>query len=214
MAKLFDKKFVHFMWDDKLEDKEGFVADDICELTNCVLGGDMHHTKVWKSLNPAFPFKDINNNEWLFFYYDPNYECKRAYAEGKQIQFKSLIDGTGCNCGNIECLWDDGYEYRIKPETTKELQEKLNDSNRSWNDLVEENEKLKKENEDLEWQLNEVAKDNDYYKGENKRLEEENELLKGRVKELEYQNKRISAECHKLVNTLEKFPKKTRNTQK
>ena len=184
MTELFDKKFVHFMWDDELEGKEGVVADDICELTNCVNDGDLHYTKVRKSLSPAFPFKNINNNDWLFFYYDPNYEYKRAYAEGKQIQFKNIIG----NWENDDCpKWRDDIEYRIKPEATKELQEKLNDSNRSWNDLVEENKKLKKENEDLEWQLNEVATDNDYYKGENKRLEQGNELLKGRVKEFENQ---------------------------
>ena len=90
---LFDKKFVYFMWDDKLEEKEGFFADDICELTNCILGGNLHFAKVRKSLSPAFPFKDTNNNDWLFFYYDPNYEVKKAYAEGKQIQYMFHNEG-------------------------------------------------------------------------------------------------------------------------
>lgn len=74
MKTLFDKRFVHFMWEDELEGKEGFFADDICELTNCVLSGVMHYAKVRKSLSPAFPFKDENGNDWLFFYYDPNKE--------------------------------------------------------------------------------------------------------------------------------------------
>lgn len=116
---LFEKRFVHFLWEDELEGKEGFFADDICTLMTCVLGGNIHYAKVRKSLNPAFPFKDTNNNDWLFFYYDPNYDCKRAYAEGRQIQFKRLVNGTWCDCGNMECLWKDFYKYRIKPEEPK-----------------------------------------------------------------------------------------------
>ena len=30
--KLFDKKFVRFMWDDELEEKECFVADNIISI--------------------------------------------------------------------------------------------------------------------------------------------------------------------------------------
>ena len=115
MKDLFDKRFVHFMWEDEFEGKEGFFADDICELTNCVLGGDMHHAKVSNSLNTAYPFKDTNNSCWVFFYYDPNYECKKAYAEGKELQYKTV-------CGEWEDVpyewkFDDELEYRIKPKS-------------------------------------------------------------------------------------------------
>ena len=125
---LIDKKFVHFMWDDKLEEKEGFFADDICELTNCVLGGNFHFAKVRKSLSPAFPFKDTNNNDWLFFYYDPNYEVKKAYAEGKQIQYKfpNVAEWDNVNDADMTDIkitglswFDDNCEYRIKPEEPK-----------------------------------------------------------------------------------------------
>lgn len=111
---LFDKKFVHFMWEDELEGKEGFVADNICELTNCVLGGNFHRTQVRKSVSPSSPFRDTNNNnDWLFFYYDHNYKVKKAYNEGKQIQCRSnsaykWIDDTNPT-------WEDAFEYRIKP---------------------------------------------------------------------------------------------------
>ena len=122
---LFDKKFVHFMWDDKLEEKEGFFADDICELTNCVLGGNLHFAKVRKSLSPAFPFKDTNNNDWLFFYYDPNYGIKKAYMEGTQVQYRfkdaeRWHDTSESDIADIKrtgLRWfDDNCEYRIKPK--------------------------------------------------------------------------------------------------
>lgn len=115
---LFDKRFVHFMWDDELNGKEGFIADDICELTNCVHSGNMHLTKVKKSLSPAFPFKDTNNNDWLFFYYDPNYEVKKAFNEGKKVQVKkidSFVDWVDCD----EPLWSEDCLYRINPEEEK-----------------------------------------------------------------------------------------------
>lgn len=189
MAELFDKKFVHFMWEDNLEGKEGFFSDSIDTLKSYVEDNyDNLIGKVSDSDRGNFPFRKNCYETFRFFYYDPNYECKRAYAEGKQIQVKnggSWIDVSD----ELKLTWDLSNIYRIKPEATEELQEKLNDSNKSWNDfwndLVEENEKLKKENKDLEWQLNEVATDNDYYKGENKEFEQENKLLKGRVKEFE-----------------------------
>lgn len=116
---LFDKKFVHFMWDDKLEGKEGFCADDICELANCVHSGNMHLTKVIKSrLSPVFPFKDTNNDDWLFFYYDPNYEVKKAFKEGKEIQFQSADGEWNSIVGEDMLKWyiEEGCKLRVKPE--------------------------------------------------------------------------------------------------
>lgn len=125
---LFDKKFVHFIWEENLEGKEGFFADDICELTNCVLGDNLHFTKVRKSLSPAFPFKDTNNNDWLFFYYDPNYAVKKAYMEGKQIQymFRNVAKWDDVNDADIDAIermglswFDDDCKYRIKPASRR-----------------------------------------------------------------------------------------------
>ena len=121
--KLYDKKYVYFEWNAELEGKKGFVADDICELTNCVLGGDFHHTKVRKSLNSAFPFKDTNNNDWLFFYYDPNYEVKKAYNEGKKLQWKYRHEEQWKDWDNElnPTFFDNtrGYELRVKPDQIK-----------------------------------------------------------------------------------------------
>lgn len=123
---LYDKRFVYFEWDDKLDGKEGFVADDICELTNCVLGGDFHYTKVRKGPSTAYPFKDTtNNNDWVFFYYDPKYEVKRAYTEGEKIQYKfpewkqwrNISDADREDIEKKGLSWfDDDVEYRINPE--------------------------------------------------------------------------------------------------
>ncbi len=115
---LFNECYVHFMWEDSLEDKEGFFADNICELTDCVLGGNFHKGKVSKSFDSAYPFKDKNDNDWQFFYYDPNYEYKKAFSEGKLLQ----LSFNGTTWIDLESDWKIGdfdvvpADYRIKPE--------------------------------------------------------------------------------------------------
>ena len=115
---LFNKKFVHFMWDDAFEGKKGFVADDICELTNCVNGRNLHYTEVKKSLSPAFPFRDTNNNDWIFFYYDPLYELKTAYEEGKHVQIWNNLrnEWLDINPQTLYLEHADTGKYRILEE--------------------------------------------------------------------------------------------------
>lgn len=112
--KLFDKKFVHFLWDDSLEGKEGFFADNIGDLITSVNNnGDKNIAS--KSKYQDTPFYEAGS-DWRFFYYDPNYECKRAYNEGKQIQ----ISGDGEIWVDWEDKrepdWDTIFLFRIKPE--------------------------------------------------------------------------------------------------
>ena len=134
---LFDKKFVHFMWEDELEGKEGFFEDCINDLignvNNCTCLGT-----VTKSENYDYPFlKKETGIRWMFFYYDPNYECKKAYAEGEQIQLFNPETGDWIDCDEPE--WLDILKYRIKPEKPKtrlmncrELSEWLAKGNGQW----------------------------------------------------------------------------------
>lgn len=123
MKELFDPKFVHFMWDDELEGKEGFFADDIVSLQNRVNGGDPEflrkvHTKLD---NRDFPFHSPNETLWRFFYYDPNYSIKKAYNEGKEIQFKSADDEWHRLDSEGLLMWyiETGCQLRVKPEEKK-----------------------------------------------------------------------------------------------
>ena len=118
---LFNKKYVHFMWSDELNGKECFVADRIDVLRDYVERNvTVAKINVLKSDYESTPFTYIEeanvfNKDYIFAYYDPNYECKVAFNEGKTIQVK--------NCRNewIDCnpTWNKEYEYRIKPETEK-----------------------------------------------------------------------------------------------
>ena len=123
MAELFDKRFVHFMWDDSLEGKEGFFADNVTDLCRRVNSGDENFAEcIRKNTEDCaydFPFETESEYMFRFFYYDPNYDCKKGLAEGKQIQYRLKNEGTGWKDCGTEPWWDDAYDYRIKPEEPK-----------------------------------------------------------------------------------------------
>lgn len=116
--KLFDKKFVYFMWDDRLDGKDCFVSDDINELQQAVEAGidadTVHRELTLRSIR--YPFT-TSNDSYRFAYYDPNYSAKRAYNEGKQIQFLNT-EGEWLDCRNTPD-WNDETEYRIAPMSSR-----------------------------------------------------------------------------------------------
>ena len=115
---LFDKKYVYFMWDDCLKDKDVLVEDDIYNLEREVNKGDTGFLEVEKS-DSNEPFRiGYDNVTYRFAYYDPNYLCKIAYhKEGKTIQIKDSNGWTDWVI-NAEPEWN-LYEYRIKPDEPK-----------------------------------------------------------------------------------------------
>lgn len=84
---LYNKKYVYFEWDDELEGKKGFVADDISELkydvNNCRYQGILCRGQNV----PACPFSQQGVDDvFTFAYYDPDYEIKKEFFDGKTIQ--------------------------------------------------------------------------------------------------------------------------------
>lgn len=129
MTELFDKRFVHFMWDDALKGNPCFVADDIATLRRNVLQDTGRALVFERMVMPreisAFPFETASNH-YRFAYYDPNYIAKRFYMEGKQIQYKYQGEGEG---EWNDCVgtpdWCDNVEYRIKPEPRRMTRRQL-----------------------------------------------------------------------------------------
>jgi hypothetical protein len=114
---LYDKKYVYFEWDDKLEGKKGFFANTINELKTKVENGFELLECHFSNNHAGFHFSNsISNSAYQFFYYDPYYEIRRAYNEGKQIQFKDWNDDWVDVAD--EPLLKNG-EYRIKPNEIK-----------------------------------------------------------------------------------------------
>ena len=116
---IFDKSFVHFMWDDELEGKKVFVADSINTLIECVEKGTTTHT-VQYSRNMRMPFErdDFVCFRFRFAYYDPNYEVKKAFNKGKVIQFLNSDSQWEIILSNMEFMShiEKGRQLRVKPE--------------------------------------------------------------------------------------------------
>jgi hypothetical protein len=130
---LYNPKFVHFEWSEDLKDKEGFCGDLIDELradvrNNGVIGLCDRIGDSGFPFHISFPFHIEDNDIYRFFYYDPHYKIKWAYfKEGKNIQFKSECDGEWEDIRpwsetvvvDGPEYFDNGFEYRIKPEEPK-----------------------------------------------------------------------------------------------
>lgn len=110
----FENKFVHFDWSDSLRGKKVFYGDNLLTLENDALSGNTNLMAIVEGgYDKVTPFI-VNDDYWKFVYYDPNYEVKLAYDEGKTIQYKSLIDGQWETITSPD--WDSKYEYRVKPQ--------------------------------------------------------------------------------------------------
>lgn len=117
---LFDPKFVYFMWDENLRYKKGLVHDNIEVIKRIVNSYDGNTDVIDYSKNDENPFKEEGcNTEYKFAYYDPNYECKIAYNEGKQIQAK-LNGFEDKNWIDVkQPTWEGNLIFRIKPKENK-----------------------------------------------------------------------------------------------
>ena len=128
---LYNKEFVYFDWDDSLKGKQVMVSDDIYKLKRYVNGEEINICEVSKSSDNSYPFC-VSGTAFRFCYYDPYYEFRKAYLEGKQIQFK---DSTG-NWRDVEgepIFTRD--EYRIKPESEYVPFDNLNEFISKWESM-------------------------------------------------------------------------------
>ena len=102
----FEKQYVHFMWNDALEGKEGFFADNIDELINIVATADMlNFGKLSKRIdcNGSYPFTyEDTNVRFRFFYFDPDLHVNSVVTCRELAQW--LAEGYGqyiCIPGDI-----------------------------------------------------------------------------------------------------------------
>ena len=138
---LFDKEFVRFMWDDELEGKEVFVADNINSLIERVEKGASIYKVRWSRDN-GMPFEGDDLVRYRFAYYDPNYEVKKAFNEGKKVQYQIL---GGVDWGDIdseealECRIAEGRTFRaILNETNEDVEQAYFDAAKPREKRIEE----------------------------------------------------------------------------
>lgn len=137
--KIFDPRFVHFMWNDELEGKEGFIASTIRRIIDCVENDVRANRwqKLEESHNTDLPFHSTTGMDYGFAYYDPLYEVKQAWKQGKMVQYMTTINvKNGWADVTEDWAWDVNRDtqYRIKPEKDlrpfKDIQELKN----AWSD--------------------------------------------------------------------------------
>lgn len=115
---LFDKKFVYLKWDDVLKEKKVLVGDNLQLMRMEVNDGTAKLRCIKDNSNnrDLYPFEDDCGTVWSLIYYDPNYECKLAYAQGKVIQYR-IKNSFGNGWSNADTpQWYPDHEYRVKPD--------------------------------------------------------------------------------------------------
>lgn len=76
----------------------------------------------------------------IFNKHNPHWEVKKAFKEGKEVEYKSNINGQWSRATSP--TWSDILEYRVKPEDSSEV---VNHSDKIINDWVEELKTIQKE---------------------------------------------------------------------
>lgn len=131
--KLFNPNFICSAADETLRGKPVFFGDSLDVIRDCVENdkGSSFVTGFDYDADRKFcGFKvEASPYTWEFVYYDPLYEAKLAYKQGKQLQ-KRWNDSSPWE-DISDPLWLDSIEYRIKPEETwrpyKDLDEFITD---------------------------------------------------------------------------------------
>lgn len=119
---LFDKKFVYLEWDDVLQGKKVFVGDTLPELRRYVEGKNTTFKCGVEKDNSNSDYPFFSSDRYIYYafaYYDPNYECKVAYAQGKAIQCRAHDYDYWEDCDIPS--WLENSNYRVKPEGPVDL---------------------------------------------------------------------------------------------
>lgn len=91
---IFNKKYVRFIWEDELNGKECFVADDIDTLKELV-NSDKSITYEIEKNPDGIGFKGtVDERTWNFAYYDPSYYIKsqRYFTPEEQKEYRKALN--------------------------------------------------------------------------------------------------------------------------
>lgn len=124
----FENKYCYCVWEDGLKGKKVFFSDYITKLKWRVEKNDLRYVDtVVDNYSENCPFHMKEAGFYSFCYYDPNYETKLAYEQGKKIECKRKGDAWGDSDWDYtpSPAWLDDHEYRIQSEenivTNREL---------------------------------------------------------------------------------------------
>ena len=118
---IFDIKFVYLEWDDVLKGKKVLAGDNLQFMRMEVNDGTVKLRCVEDNISSSnlYPFKDEYGTKWATVYYDPLYDVKLAWKNGKQIQARSVLYKDAEWIDSKYPHFDDTCcEFRVKPEKT------------------------------------------------------------------------------------------------
>lgn len=107
---LYDKRFIHKVWDESLRYRCVLPSNDLKEIRNCIKGNYGGYTSVYPSDDKDFPFKNEYLGNFKYVYYDPYRNEKLEYYKGTPLEVK--IKGKWVDVKNDKFKWN--CEYRIK----------------------------------------------------------------------------------------------------
>lgn len=140
--KFFDKGFLVMPDDSHVIGKKVFYSDNLGDLISVVESGNSDMTGILDTVSRTkhYSFNMLNQlatyhatyvvageGHWSLAYYDPNYECKVAFSQGKRIQYRMSDTDKWEDILVTPPGWYANTEYRIKPDkesrrmTNKEL---------------------------------------------------------------------------------------------
>lgn len=122
MAKLFNPRYLYCNPEEFLEGKEVFLGDSREYLIENVEKNCPHLKGICKFSNNSdrpFEMDDKPPIVYRYAYYDPYYKVKRAFAEGKSIEYRKIKSNAPWRVSTSGVVDPDVYEYRIKPITEK-----------------------------------------------------------------------------------------------
>lgn len=116
--KLFDRKYLHCMWSEKIDGKKCLLSDNLSDLIKDVNNGTAFDPEVILACghvkrSDGVHIMAVDGTTWTYAYFDPNYECKVAYIKGMTVQVR-MADGHWED--NPYPRWCDNDEYRVKLE--------------------------------------------------------------------------------------------------
>ena len=123
---LFDPKFLYCNPEDFLEGKEVFIGNSREYLIDDVNSDTLREKRLCMlSESQDFPFKaKYDLSTYRYVYYDPLYDIKRAFAEGKTVEYQPKNHVSDIWYVSTEGVVDpEHYFYRIKEEEPKVINE-------------------------------------------------------------------------------------------
>lgn len=127
MIELFNEKYIHWRYDERLKGEKVYAADSIYAIKTAINGNPNSSLYVTGIVtggenDSLYPFNiavdgQRGQNAYLFVYWDPLLKAKQAWAEGKRVLQYDKDNNEWVDVPDNLSDWDDGTRYEIVPES-------------------------------------------------------------------------------------------------